>query len=223
MCYPSTYLANCALVLGLCSALTGCSRGSSEAPAATPASVSVGYPVEREVTDYADFTGRMTAVDSVEVRARVSGYLDKINFTEGALVKKGDVLFVIDPRPFVAELNRAKAQLEQAKAAYTQSIAQLAEAQAQESRAIAGVDYNQRRLARSQKLLPGGVITQEEFDLQKSELLQDQADLQRAKATIASSQAAIGTAKAAVQSAQAAVEIAELNLEYTNVIAPVDG
>ena len=185
--------------------------------------MSVSYPIERSVTDYADFTGRTAAVHSVEVRARVDGYLDSVNFKEGALVKKGDVLFVIDPRPFVAELNRAKAQLEEAKANYTQSTAQLNEAKAQESRAAAGLDYTRRRLERSKSLLPGNVITQEEFDLQKSELLQAEADLQRATAGIASSQAAIGSAKAAVQSAQAAVALAELNLQYTQVTAPIDG
>ena len=90
------------------------------APAPPPTTVAVSYPIERDVTDYADFTGRTAAVHSVEVRARVDGYLDTVKFKEGALVKKGDVLFVIDPRPFVAELNRAKAQLEEAKANYTQ-------------------------------------------------------------------------------------------------------
>jgi RND family efflux transporter MFP subunit len=185
--------------------------------------VSVSYPVERKVTDYADFTGRTAAVDSVEVRARVDGYLQSINFKEGALVKKGDVLFVIDPRPFVAELNRAKAQLEEAKANYTQSVAQVNEAKAQENRAVAGVYYTERRLARSQQLVLGKTITQEEFDLQKSELDQSQADVQRAKAMVASAQAAIATAKAAIQTAQAAIELAELNLSYTNVSAPVDG
>src|SRR5262245_21412752 len=201
----------------------GCERASAPPPAPQPAKVAVSYPVERKVTDYADFTGRTAAVDAVEVRARVSGYLNEIKFKEGALVKRGDTLFVIDPRPFVAELDRAKAQLEQAKASESEATARLAEAQAQEQRATAGVFYTQRRLARSEKLLPSNVITPEEFDLQKSELLQDQADLQRAKAAIASSKAAISTAKAAVQSAQAAVELAALNLEYTTVVAPIDG
>ncbi len=89
-----------ALVLGLCLALAGCARAPAEAPAAAPPPVTVSYPVEREVTDYADFTARTAAVDSVELRARVSGYLDKVNFKEGALVKKGDVLFEIDPRTY---------------------------------------------------------------------------------------------------------------------------
>src|SRR5208283_456438 len=96
---------------GLCLALAGCARAPGEAPAAAPLPVAVSYPVEREVTDHADFTARTAAVDSVELRARVSGYLDKVNFKEGALVKKGDVLFEIDPRTYQAALDQAKATM----------------------------------------------------------------------------------------------------------------
>src|ERR1700733_10879169 len=98
---------------GLWIGLAGCTRAPSEAPAAAPMPVMVSYPVERDVTDFADFTGRTAAVDSVEVRARVSGYLDKVNFKEGALVKKDDKLFEIDPRPYRADLDRAKGTVAQ--------------------------------------------------------------------------------------------------------------
>src|SRR5438046_1570993 len=91
-----------ALVLGLAAGLTGCKREPQETPGPTP--VTVSYPVERDVTEYTDFTGRTAAVDSVEVRARVWGYLDKVNFKEGAMVQKGDVLFEIDPRIYRAAL-----------------------------------------------------------------------------------------------------------------------
>ncbi len=112
-----THFAGAALVLGFCLGLAGCTRppAQAQAPAAAPP-VTVSYPVEREVTDYADFTARTAAVDSVEVRARVSGYLEKVNFKEGALVKKGDVLFEIDPRTYRAVLNQAEGALESAEA-----------------------------------------------------------------------------------------------------------
>src|ERR1700731_2731214 len=99
------------LVLGFCLGLAGCAGApaGSSAPAATP--VAVSRPVERYVTDYADFTARTAAVDSVELRARVSGYLDKVNFKEGALVKKGDVLFEIDPLTYRAALDQAEGNL----------------------------------------------------------------------------------------------------------------
>ena len=120
MRYSSALLVGSALVLGFCLALTGCA-GAAEPPPAAPIAVTVSYPVEREVTDYADFTARIAAVDSVEVRAHVWGYLEKVNFKEGALVKKGDVLFELDPRPYQAMLNQAKAKVAQAKAQLTRT------------------------------------------------------------------------------------------------------
>jgi RND family efflux transporter MFP subunit len=96
--------------------MTGCARAPLGAPAAAPVPVTVSYPVERYVTDYADFTARIAAVDSVEVRAHVWGYLQKVNFREGDLVKKGQVLFKLDPRPYQALLNQAKAKVAQDKA-----------------------------------------------------------------------------------------------------------
>jgi RND family efflux transporter MFP subunit len=104
------------LVLVLSLALTGCSPAPTAAPAPAPVAVTVSYPVEREVTDYVDFTARTAAVDSVDVRAHVWGYLDKVNFKEGALVNKGDVLFELDPRPYQAALNQAKAKVTQDEA-----------------------------------------------------------------------------------------------------------
>jgi RND family efflux transporter MFP subunit len=119
MRYSSTVLAGAALVLGFCLSLTGCGRPPAEAPPAPPVPVTVSYPVEREVTDYVDFTGRTAAVDSVEVRAHVWGYLDKVNFKEGDLVKKDDVLFELDPRPYQALLDQAKAKVAQDEAQLT--------------------------------------------------------------------------------------------------------
>src|SRR5437764_4169852 len=87
------------LLIALSLGLTGCARTAPDASAPAPPPVMVSYPVEKQVTDYSEYTGRIAAVDSVEVRARVSGYLDKINFKEGLLVKKDDILFEIDPRP----------------------------------------------------------------------------------------------------------------------------
>ena len=113
------------LVLGLATGLAGCARPPSEVPA-EPILVTVSHPVERDVTDYADFTGRTAAVDSVEVRARVSGYLDKVNFKEGALVQKGDVLFEIDPRPYRAVLDQAEGNLASMQARLVRLDADLA-------------------------------------------------------------------------------------------------
>jgi RND family efflux transporter MFP subunit len=90
-------------------ALVGCAPGTSAPAPQAPTPVTVSYPVERDVTDYAEFTARIAAVDSVEVRAHVWGYLDKVNFQEGSLVKKGDVLFELDPRSYQAAYDASKA------------------------------------------------------------------------------------------------------------------
>src|SRR5437868_3055922 len=95
------------LLLGLCVVLAGCAKVPPAPSVTAPPRVTVSRPVEREITDYADFTGRVAAVDSVELRARVWGYLDKVNFEEGALVRKGDVLFEIDPLTYRAALDNA--------------------------------------------------------------------------------------------------------------------
>src|SRR5215475_1839863 len=131
------------LVLGVCLGLAGCVRGPSAAPEAAPATVTVSRPVERDVTDYADFTGRTAAVDSVEVRAHVWGYLDKVNFKEGALVQKGDVLFELDPRPYQALLNQAKAKV-------AQDEAQL--------------KYDEAEYQRNLRLVGSGAVTRADLD-----------------------------------------------------------
>jgi RND family efflux transporter MFP subunit len=105
------------LFLGLLVGLIGCNQPTQEPP--PPAPVSVAKPVEREVSEYAEYTARTLAVDSVEVRAHVWGYLNKVNFKEGAIVKKGDVLFELDPRPYEALLNQAKAKVTQDEAQLT--------------------------------------------------------------------------------------------------------
>jgi multidrug efflux system membrane fusion protein len=105
------------LPLIVAASLTGCNE-ASKAPQAAPAppQVTVAKPIVRDVVEYDDFTGRYDATDTVEVRARVSGYLDSVAFKDGAIVKKGDLLFVIDKRPYKAALDQAEASLVSAQA-----------------------------------------------------------------------------------------------------------
>ena len=109
------YTAGLALIVALV-ALAGCTKPHAQpaAPAAPP--VSVAAALEQEVVETVDFPGRIEAVESVEVRARVNGYLQAVRFRPGAQVRKGDLLFVIDPRPFEAELARAEATLANTRA-----------------------------------------------------------------------------------------------------------
>src|SRR5207247_1419301 len=97
-------------------AVAGCGKARLPATPAAPTEVLVGEPVRKEITEYEDFTGRTEAVETVEIRGRVSGYLDKVHFAEGEEVREGDLLFEIDPRPYQAELARVEANLVQSEA-----------------------------------------------------------------------------------------------------------
>src|SRR5215468_8814433 len=97
--------------------LVGCSEGpQKQASAPPPPTVTVASPVKRVVIDEDEYVGRFVPIDSVEVRARVSGYLDRIDFTDGQMVKQGDLLFTLDKRPFQTALDQAAGNLEQARA-----------------------------------------------------------------------------------------------------------
>src|SRR6188768_540367 len=105
MMRSQTAWAYCLCFVALCSMLAGCN--SAPPPAAPePPKVSVMHPEQRELTDHEEFNGWMVADKSVEVRARVKGHIKKIHFTDGQYVKKGDLLYELDPRPFEAEIAR---------------------------------------------------------------------------------------------------------------------
>jgi RND family efflux transporter MFP subunit len=121
--------------------------------AAAPPPVTVAKPVVRDVVDSDDFVGRFEAVDQVEIRARVGGYLQEVHFTDGALVKKGELLFVIDQRPYKIALDEANAQLEVAKANESYADAQYKRAESLVStggQSVAGLDEKRRDWISSQ-------------------------------------------------------------------------
>ena len=99
-----------------CVALVGCEQAKPPQPPAKPPEVLASQPVRREVVDYEDFSGQTAPVKNIEIRARVTGYLDKVYFKEGSEVEEGAMLFEIDPRPYEAELARSEARLAQAEA-----------------------------------------------------------------------------------------------------------
>lgn len=101
--------------------LSACGKGEEASQQMPAAKVSVAEVIEQPINEWDEFTGRLEAPESVEVRPRVSGYIDKVAFDEGSLVKKGDLLFQIDPRPFQAEVKRLQAQLQQARASQTRA------------------------------------------------------------------------------------------------------
>jgi membrane fusion protein, multidrug efflux system len=160
--------------------LAGCD--SKPVGSASPApSVTVARPLQKMITEWDEYTGRFVAVERVEVRARVSGFVDLVDFNEGQMVKQGDRLFVIDPRPYKLAVEQAKADLERAKAKLE----------------LASLDVQ-----RAAPLVRGNTITEREFDTRKA----NERD-----------------AAGQVGSAEAALKQAELNLEWTEVRAPISG
>src|SRR6201999_2733896 len=89
--------------------------GASAAP--PPPDVNVAKAVEKRIQEWDEYTGKLQAVETVEIRPRVSGYIDKVAFTEGAVVKQGDLLFILDPRPYHAERDREAAEVKRLKTA----------------------------------------------------------------------------------------------------------
>ena len=170
-----------AVVLALATLVASCGEQKQQAGGPPPPAVTVDKPVKRTVVDYDEYVGRFAAINSVEIRARVSGYLDKIHFKDGQLVKQGDLLFTIDKRPFQNTLDQARANLVQAQSnlAFTES------------------DYT-----RGQQLVRDKTITDQTFE-------------QRAQA--------FRNAKAGVSANEAAVRQAELDMEFTELRAPVNG
>ncbi len=151
------------VLLSVISVIAGCAQAPPAPPDFPPLVVTVSQPVEREVIDHDEYTGRAVAVEEVEVRARVSGYLIKVNFTEGAEVRKGDLLYQIDPRPFQATLDATKGQV--------------AQWEAKRARAEADV-------ARNQRLLPKGAASQKDLDNATADFGEARAAIQSAQAVI---------------------------------------
>ena len=160
--------------------LTACGENQQQA-APPPPAVTVAKPVKQIVTDQDEYVGRFVAVDSVEVRSRVAGTLDAVHFKDGQIVKKGDLLFTIDRRPFENTLAQARANLLLARSNLT---------------------FAESDLTRGQQLVRERTISEQVYD-------------QRAQTK--------RNAEASVAANQAAVSQAELDLEFTEIRAPISG
>jgi RND family efflux transporter MFP subunit len=153
-----------AAIAAVALSVSGCARNEAAEPKAAPApQVTVAPAISRKVTEFDEFTGRFEAVERVEIRPRVSGYISSVNFTEGSEVQKGDVLFVIDPRPYEAERDKARAQVAQARS-------QLVLAKSERDRATS--------------LLGQHAISQEEYDTRTAGREEAQANVEAAQAAL---------------------------------------
>ncbi len=168
------------VVVALAMMLAGCGDSNTYVEPPPPA-VAVATPVMQEVTDYLEFTGTTVAFDHVEVRARVAGVLESLHFTPGSYVEQGELLFVIDPRQYEAELQAAEAALASARA--DEKLART-------------------ELARARELYKKSAGP--ESDIVKW-------------------QGRLGSARAAILSAEAKIKTAALQVEYTQVAAPISG
>jgi multidrug efflux system membrane fusion protein len=125
--------------------LAACAKTAAQQAPPPPLQVAVAPVVERDVTEWDEFTGRLQAVDSVEVRPRVSGFVAAVRFSEGAMVRKGDLLFQIDPRPFQAEVDRLRAELTRTRATVERANSELARAERlRQENAIANEERDRR-------------------------------------------------------------------------------
>ncbi|WP_444939999.1 efflux RND transporter periplasmic adaptor subunit [Microbulbifer sp. EKSA008] len=161
--------------------LAGCNSDAPSGQQPPPPAVEVAQVSAGNTTLWRSFTGRVAAPETVELRPRVSGYIDKVSFAEGTLVKQGDVLFTIDPRPYQARERAARADL---------------------ARVRSDLSYSEKQAGRAKQLLNSKAISREEYDRR-----------------IASRD----SARAALSAAEAALENAQLDLQYTEVKAPISG
>jgi multidrug efflux system membrane fusion protein len=168
-------------IAALAGVLAGCDNKQTSNASSPPPSVTVSQPIHKSITEWNEYTGRFEALATVDVRARVSGFIDSIHFNDGQIVKQGDLLFVIDQRPYQLAVEQGKADVERA----------------QSKLEIATSDVE-----RATPLVRNQTLTEREFDTRRS--------VQR-------------DAAGGVGAAQAALKQAELNLEWTEVRAPIGG
>ncbi len=198
-------------------------RGATTAPPAPAVEVSVTRPLRKATVVWDRYVGRLEAVRHVDVRARVSGHLDSIHFSEGQVVAKGDLLFVIDPRPFEAVLAGARADRSQAEARVTQAQADLSLARADRRAAESVLTLAKNRLERAERAVATEAVARETVDIRTSEVLQAEAAVEASDARIDAARAAIETANAGILTADASIESASIDLDFTRVHAPISG
>lgn len=215
---PFNRLAFAAISFALLAALAACNRpgargggpaGRGRGGDGGPVPVVVATVSQRDVPINVDVIGNVEAYSTITVKAQVGGELTKVSFHEGDFVKKNDLLFTIDPRPFQAALSQAQANLERDKAALSQSEANLA-------RDIANEKYAQDQAKRYSGLFEQGVVSREQADQMRSS-----ADA--LSQTVLADKAAIESAKAQIVASKAAVETATVQLGYTTIASPIDG
>ena len=188
---------------------TGCTNKAQQSFERPPAPVSVATAVTQDVPTYLDAIGKTVAREVVSIQSQVSGRIIKIHFTDGADVKKNDMLFTIDPRPFEANIKQAEANLSKDQALKKQAEANLA-------RDIAQAKWGETQVKRYRELVTAGVVPSEQYE-------QLRAQLDSLNSTVDADRAAVRSADESVKVDQAAIESAKVQLSYCYIRSPIDG
>jgi RND family efflux transporter MFP subunit len=190
--------------------LAGCQHEEPGSAGATQPTVGVAQPVVRPVVEYAYFTGQIKAVENVDLRARVTGYLKKICYQPGTIVPKDTVLFEIDPLQYQAQVDMAKGKLAEAKGQVSQAEAKVMQAEAQ-------VSLDRTRLAIDKEVAKtSGAIS-------KLKIEEDEAKVKESEASLAQCKASVVALKASVEAAEASLQYNQQNLDWTQVRSPING
>src|SRR6476469_8890038 len=238
------------VILSINLAGAGCSEGTSAANPA-PTAVEVAEVQQKDVPIYGEWIGTLDGLVNADIKAQVTGYLLKQDYKEGSLVRKGQLLFEIDPRPFQAALDQSKGELAQFQGQLQQALSQVTQAEAQVTAANSNVAQAQAQLSAAEsnqvkaqldvnkyaQLAAQKAVTQQEYDnaIQANKAAGAQVEAAKAgvesarsqlrvtNAQVGTAKAAVSTAKGQVENATAAVKTAELNLSFTRIISPIDG
>ena len=198
-----------AIIVTTTAILAGCSNQAQQSFERPPAPVVVSTAVSQDVSNYMDALGKIVAREVVSIQPQVSGRITKIHFTDGANVRRGQLLFTIDPRPFDANLKQAQANLARDTAAKKQAEANLA-------REIAREKWGLAQVARYRTLVEQGVVPKEQYE-------QFRADYDSLKANSEAARAAVRSADETIKVDQAAIETAKVQLSYCYIHSPIDG
>ena len=198
-----------AIIVTATGMLAGCSNQAQQSFERPPAPVVVSTAVSQDVSNYMDALGKIVAREVVSIQPQVSGRIVKIHFTDGANVRKGQLLFTIDPRPFEANLKQAQANLARDTAAKKQAEANLA-------REIAREKWGLAQVQRYRTLVEQGVVPKEQYE-------QLRADYDSLKANSGAARAAVRSADETIKVDLAAIETAKVQLSYCYIHSPIDG
>src|ERR1041385_8831547 len=194
---------------GLCAALSACVNKAQQNFTRPPAPVVVSTAISQDVSNYMDALGKIVALQTVAIQPQISGRIEKIHFTDGANLKKGQLLFTIDPRPFEASLKQAQANLAKDTAAKK-------EAEANHAREVAREKWGLAQVQRYSTLVEQGVVPREQYE-------QLRADYNSLKATSEAAAAAVHSAEETIKVDNAAIETAKVQLSYCYIHSPIDG